>query len=100
MLPPPTHPHGTAIHTAGVGTAPRANGVLHFTPMDLSNVKRPENLVPGDRIKVWDTDLTVESAEPSLDQLSVRVHVATASGDTSTLAYLPGTLVEVAGSED
>jgi hypothetical protein len=59
-------------------------------------MKRPENLMPGDRVKVWGDDLTVESAEPSLDRLKVRVTFSYPDTDSATIEYPAGVLVETA----
>jgi hypothetical protein len=58
--------------------------------------KRPENLMPGDRVKVWGDDLVVEAAQPSMVGDS-DPHVRVDFTDGAVTRYQPGVLIEVAG---
>lgn len=57
--------------------------------------KRPENLVPGDRVLVWGDDLVVESAQPSVPgDTDPYVRVDFVGG--AVTRYQPGVLIETA----
>ena len=57
--------------------------------------KRPENLNPSDRVKVWGDDLVVEAAQPSVPG-DTDPHVRVDFTDGAVVRYPPGVLVEVA----
>lgn len=58
-------------------------------------MKRPENLMPGDRVLVWGDDLVVESAQPSVPG-DLDPHVRVDFVDGAVVRYAPGVAVEVA----
>jgi hypothetical protein len=57
--------------------------------------KRPENLMPGDRVKVWGDDLVVESAQPSVPG-DTDPHVRVDFIGGAVVRYAPGVVVEIA----
>jgi len=57
-------------------------------------LKRPENLAPGDKIKVWGEDLEVERSAPRPSRTRPGVDVWLV-GVVQPLHYLPGVLVDV-----
>ena len=63
--------------------------------MDIDKLKRPENLAPGDKVKVWGDDLEVVSARPGTRVVSEPV-VEVEFTDGSVVLYPPGVLVETA----
>jgi hypothetical protein len=60
--------------------------------MDVTKLKRVENLAPGDAVKAWGPDLDVDSARPMTDGT---VEVAYNDG-ALTVVYGAGTVIETA----